>query len=75
MDRTRYSRRSFLRTLGIGAALALPITRVLEREAFGDGTFPMRYLGIYSPHGTVLDFWRPQNVQSETDFSLTLVYP
>jgi len=57
--------------LGLGAVAALPITRMLERSAFGDGTFPMRYLGIYSPHGTVLDFWRPQSVNSETDFSLT----
>src|SRR5206468_11282573 len=70
MDRTGYSRRSFLRTLGLGAVAALPITRMLERTAYGDGSFPMRFLGIYSPHGTVIDNWRPQNIAGETSFNL-----
>ena len=52
----RFSRRNFLRGLGIGAtALALPFTRVLSGRA--DGHLPKRLLVWFTPNGTISEEW------------------
>lgn len=53
------SRRAFLKTLGLAAAL--PFGQLLQREValadqHGD---PLRFIAVYTPHGMVRDWWRP----------------
>jgi Protein of unknown function (DUF1552) len=63
-------RRSFLKAVGAAAA-TLPVFRALERSARGGATSPLRFAAFVDPHGTVLDYWRPQG--TETNFSIA--YP
>jgi len=67
---TGWSRRGFLQTLGtLGAGL--PLMRMLRSSvAFGQTSpAPLRFAAFVDPHGTWLDYWRPQG--TETQFSIT----
>lgn len=64
-------RRAFLKTLGT-LGTALPIANLLKAEvAEAAEPPPLRFIAIFTPHGMVPEFWRPQG--TETAFSLT--YP
>lgn len=66
----RLSRRALLRGAG-GAALALPWLEAMgePRASAATSPRPKRFLGVYTPGGTVLDKWRPTG--TETDFALS----
>jgi hypothetical protein len=58
----RLSRRTFLRALGVSAA-ASPFVPLLSAEAEGQ-PFPTRLILFYTPHGTLLDAWKPTGTGS-----------
>jgi len=66
------SRRAFLRSVGQGA-VALPFYRLLENSAAqaatGDG--PLRFIGVYLPHGVAAPLFNRKTGETETAFSLT----
>src|SRR5215468_8122312 len=62
------SRRAFMRAVA-GCTAAIPMLKVLEREALADGTRPLRFLGLFSPHGKIPEYWDPQG--TETNFNIT----
>jgi hypothetical protein len=77
-ERTRkrhsQTRRSFLRAVGAGCA-SLPFVRLLEdsvAKAAGE-TLPLRFIGIYHPHGIAAEMWAMQAGDTETAFNIT--YP
>ncbi|MEZ0311811.1 MAG: DUF1552 domain-containing protein [Myxococcota bacterium] len=62
------SRRSFLKTMG-SVSLALPFARLLESSiVHAQSARPRRLLILMSPHGNLINFWRPQAVG--TDFNI-----
>ena len=62
------SRRSFLKTMG-SVSLALPFARLLESSIANAQTArPRRLLVLMSPHGNLIQHWRPQAVG--TDFTI-----
>ena len=61
----RNSRRAFLRGLGVAAGLS-PFIPLLNASA-QESVFPKRLILFYTPHGTVLDQWKP--VGTETNFT------
>ncbi|WP_437739033.1 DUF1552 domain-containing protein [Sorangium sp. So ce1504] len=69
MSNFRLSRRAVLR--GAGAiAIALPWLEIMgpERTASAQATPAKRFLGVYTPGGTVINRWRPTG--TETNFTL-----
>jgi len=53
------NRRAFLKTLGVGVpAIAVPILRASPLLA--QGNVSKRFVGIFTPNGTIPDSWRPQ---------------
>jgi Protein of unknown function (DUF1552) len=60
MSRLERSRRAFLKTVGAGAA-TLPFFKLLERSAVEAQTVPLRFIGIYAPHGVAKELWRPRD--------------
>jgi hypothetical protein len=71
---TRMGRRRFLRGLGAGAA-ALPFVRLVESSrASGAGVSPpLRFIGVYHPHGIAAELYAMREGETETSFDLT--YP
>ena len=66
------TRRSFLRAVGAGAT-ALPFYGLLEdsvAQAAGE-TIPLKFAGIYHPHGVAAELFVMQSGDSESSFSLT----
>lgn len=63
-------RRSFLKGLGVALG-GLPFLRVLEASAAG--TSPMRFVGIYHPHGATSSLYAMRPGETETQFDLA--YP
>jgi Protein of unknown function (DUF1552) len=66
------TRRSFLRAVGAGAT-ALPFYGLLEdsvARAAGE-TIPLRFAGIYHPHGVAAELFVMQSGDTETNFNLT----
>jgi hypothetical protein len=66
------TRRSFLRAVGAGAT-ALPFYGLLEdsvAQAAGE-TLPLRFAGIYHPHGVAAELFVMQSGDTESSFSLT----
>jgi hypothetical protein len=69
MSRTR---RSFLRAMGAGFA-ALPFARLLENsvaQAAGE-ELPLKFVGMYHPHGVSAEYWAMKTADTETAFDLT----
>ncbi len=66
------SRRAFLKTVGRSAA-ALPFYRLLESSAVygAAGDQPLRFIGLYAPHGVCAPFYNRRPTETETSFSLT----
>ena len=71
---TRIGRRRFLRGLGAGAA-ALPFVRLVAgSRASGAGVSPpLRFIGVYHPHGIAAELYARREGETETSFDLT--YP
>ena len=68
------TRRSFLRAVGAGAT-ALPFYGLLEdsvARAAGE-TIPLRFAGIYHPHGVAAELFVMQSGDTESNFNLTYV--
>ena len=67
-QRLAWSRRSFLRAVGAGAA-SLPFFKLLEHSATEAqaGALPLKFIGLYHPHGCAAELWRPQGA----DFNIT----
>ena len=74
MARTKLDRRTFLRGAG-GVAIALPWMEImgepLANAAPGDG-LAKRFLGVYTPGGTVRDRWVPSGTENEWQLSTIL---
>ena len=67
------SRRSFLRAIGAGLA-SLPFYSMLEHayaQSAGGETPPLKFLGVYQPHGICAEYFALKNGESETRFDLT----
>ncbi len=75
-QRTERSRRSFLRTLGLGAA-SLPFFRLLEASAVhaAEDNLPLSFVGLYHPHGASSPLFRRRAEDTETSFELNYVEP
>ncbi|MES1183640.1 MAG: DUF1552 domain-containing protein, partial [Myxococcales bacterium] len=56
-----------------GIAIALPWLEIMapERPVRAAGTPARRFVGVFTPGGTVLDNWRPTG--TETDFTLSTI--
>jgi hypothetical protein len=69
MSGLEWSRRSFIRAVGVGAA-SLPFFKLLEHSAVDEqaGVMPLRFITLYHPHGCAAELWRPQG--TETDFQI-----
>jgi hypothetical protein len=72
MPQFRLNRRAVLRGAG-GIAIALPWLEIMApaRPARAAGTPARRFVGVFTPGGTVLDNWRPTG--TETDFTLSTI--
>jgi Protein of unknown function (DUF1552) len=62
----RNSRRAFLRGLGIAAGVS-PFIPLLNASA-QESVFPKRLVLFYTPHGTILDAWKPTGTQTAFNF-------
>ncbi len=66
------ARRSFLKAVGAGAA-SLPFYRLLEdsfAKAAGE-TLPLRFIGIYHPHGVAAELYAMRTGDTESNFNIT----
>ncbi|MCC6807019.1 MAG: DUF1552 domain-containing protein [Deltaproteobacteria bacterium] len=54
------SRRSFLKAVG-ATAVTLPFFKLLEASAVQAATQPLRFIGVYHPHGKAKNYWSPKN--------------
>ncbi len=66
------TRRSFLRAVGAGA-VALPFFKLLEGSVVrAQGLdLPLKFVGVYHPHGIAAEFWAMREGESEQNFDLT----
>lgn len=65
------NRRSFLRAVGAGLAV-LPMYRLLENsfvQAAG-GELPLKFIGVYHPHGISAEYWAMLDGDTETTFDI-----
>ena len=70
MSGLEWSRRSFLRAVGAGAA-SLPFFKMLENSAVyaQAGMTPLRFVTLYHPHGCAAELWRPKGTDASFDIS------
>ena len=64
-------RRSFLKAVGAGLA-SLPFYRPLEHafaQSMGE-TLPLKFIGVYQPHGVCAEFYARRRGETETRFDL-----
>lgn len=65
------ARRSFLKSLGAGLA-ALPFVDVLaDSVAQAADELPLKFLGVYHPHGVAAEYWAMREQDSESDFDIS----
>lgn len=65
------NRRNFLRAIG-GTAASLPFIGMLAdsvAQAAGE-TLPLRFIGVYHPHGVAAEYWAMRSSDSESSFDL-----
>jgi Protein of unknown function (DUF1552) len=65
------SRRSFLKAIGAGLA-AFPLIDMLAdsvAQAAGE-ELPLKFMGIYHPHGLAAEHWVMRSTDTETDFDI-----
>jgi hypothetical protein len=65
------ARRSFLKAMG-GSAVAVPFLSMLSDSAAQSGgdELPLKFIGVYHPHGVAAEHWAMQSGDSETEFDL-----
>lgn len=59
-----FSRRQFLKNLS-KAGMYLPLAKILSShsKAFSQGSsYPLRFIALFSPHGTIRRFWKPKKM-------------
>ena len=68
---TRIGRRRFLRGLGAGAA-ALPFVRLVASSRASEAGLPppLRFIGVYHPHGIAAELFARREGETETSFAL-----
>jgi hypothetical protein len=69
--KTSSHRRAFLRSVGAGVA-SLPLVRMVSHsyaQSMGD-TAPLRFIGVYHPHGIAAELFTMRDTDTETDFVL-----
>jgi hypothetical protein len=67
------TRRSFLRAVGAGLA-TLPFYQMLEHayaESASGETLPLKFLGVYQPHGICAEYFALRDGETSTRFDLT----
>lgn len=65
------NRRAFLRAVGAGFA-TLPFFRLIEdsfAQSMGE-TLPLKFAGIYHPHGIAAELWAMRSGDTETNFDI-----
>jgi Protein of unknown function (DUF1552) len=70
-ERLSKSRRQFIRGVGVGFA-SLPFFKLLE-DSFARSageTLPLRFVGIYHPHGVSAELWAMKAGDTETAFDI-----
>lgn len=68
----RHHRRAFLRAVGAGLA-ALPFYKLVENsyaQSLG-AELPLKFVGIYHPHGLCAEYWAMRQSDTETSFDIT----
>lgn len=69
--RAAFERRTFLRALG-SSLVALPFVEVLaDSVAHAADDQPLKFIGVYHPHGVAAEYWAMRAGDTETDFDLT----
>jgi hypothetical protein len=66
------NRRAFLRAVGAGFA-TLPFFRLVEdsfAQSMGE-TLPLKFAGIYHPHGIAAELWAMRSGDTETNFDIS----
>lgn len=66
------NRRAFLRAVGAGFA-TLPFFRLVEdsfAQSMGEA-LPLKFAGIYHPHGIAAELWAMRSTDTEAEFDLT----
>jgi hypothetical protein len=69
--RALVERRSFLKAVG-SSLIALPFVEVLADSVAqaADGQ-PLKFIGVYHPHGVAAEYWAMRAGDTETDFDIT----
>ena len=69
----RVGRRRFLRGLGVGAA-AFPFVRLVANSRADQAGLPppLRFIGVYHPHGIAAELFAMRDGETETKFDLTV---
>lgn len=67
----RTARRSFLKALGASAATA-PFVGMLSDSVAQDAgeTLPLRFIGVYHPHGVSAEYWAMKSTDTEASFDI-----
>lgn len=69
--RSVLERRTFLKAIG-GSLVALPFARVLANSvAQAAEDQPLKFIGVYHPHGIAAEYWAMRPGDTETDFDIT----
>src|SRR5690606_39671653 len=64
-------RRAFLKALG-SSVVALPFVEVLANSvAHAADDQPLKFIGVYHPHGIAAEYWAMRPEDTETDFDIT----
>ena len=65
------ARRSFLKALGASAATA-PFVGMLSDSVAQDAgeTLPLKFIGVYHPHGVSSEFWSMKSTDTESSFDI-----
>src|SRR5690606_11548124 len=70
-QRAAIERRTFLKALGSGI-VALPIVDMLaDSVAHAQDGQPLKFIGVYHPHGIAAEYWVMQGGDTETSFDIT----
>src|SRR5882724_3976547 len=59
--KAQLSRRAFLSALGVSGSFLAQETRGLAEPTAASSTAPLRYIGIYTPHGRAHELWQPRS--------------
>ena len=69
--RAAFERRTFLKALG-SSIVALPLVDMLaDSVAHAADGQPLKFIGVYHPHGVAAEYWVMQDGDTETSFDIT----